>query len=1418
MMRSKNWDDTELGPKDLWPQSLKTSVSTCLNSRFAILIWWGPGLIKLYNDAYSVILGNKHPYALGRAGREVWREIWDIIGPMLRGVMEQGEATWSDDLLLLLERHGYAEECYFTFSYSPIRDESGGIGGIFTPVQETTGRVIGERRTRTLMDLASRRSALVLSKTKSAEEACRSACEALAANPYDLPFACLYLFDHARQQAHLAGVAGIPPGASITPETVSLTSSAFPAFSAAIESRTMQVIEDLPIHFADLPQGAWHVPAHAAVVCPIVLPGQDRPDGVLLSAVNPRKHFDPDYRAFFEMIAGQVASSLAEVYAFEREAKRAEELAAIDRAKTTFFSNVSHEFRTPLTLMLGPLEELLEPESGLDWSTVERLTLVHRNGLRLQRLVNVLLDFSRIEAGRVEPVLEPTVLSRFTIELASNFDSVVRKASLRFTVDCPPLPRVVEVDRQMWEKIVFNLVSNAFKFTFEGSITVRLRDAGAFVELTVEDTGEGIPESELPHIFERFHRVQSARARTHEGTGIGLALVSELARLQGGSVSVQSVLGRGSTFTVSMPAVRKQTPGRWPVAARELTPTALNPDVYIDETMRWLPESQSLAFEGATAMAGTKMESPRILLVDDNADMRDYITHLLKTRFSVVAVSNGADALQQALNATPDLVLTDVMMPGIDGFGLIRELRAHPETSHLPIILLSARAGEESRLEGVQAGADDYLIKPFTARELLARVQAHLEISRIRRESADRIRRSEQELRLITDYAPVSLVRFDRDGRYLYINRRHAERFGRKPEEMLGKNLQETVGQSWYETVWPRFSAALRGEFVEFEAEFDYVNSGPRWMRVWYVPEFDPRGEVPSVVAVLLDITERHAAEVSLRENSEHLNLALEVGHLGTWNWDMRTGENVWSAEQYRVVGLEPGSAPSSYATWAERVHPEDLPLVEAALEAAARSRQEFQCEYRTLWPDGTTHWAEAKGSYFYDAQGAAIRMIGVATDITERRRIDEARRAALVREQEARKTAELLNQIGPALASELDIRQLTQKITDIATQLTHAEVGAFYYNGEEEHQQLYALSGVTREVFERAMFPVDTPLAGTKFSSRGTIRSGDIPADARYSIGARTGGIAVRSYLAVPVLSRHGEVLGKLVFASSKPDVFTQADEDLAAGIAAQSGVALDNARLFEESVRAQEQLQHSNEELLAANRELEQFAYVASHDLQEPLRMVNSYTQLLLRRFGPQMDNPDVKEFASYISGGVHHMQLLIQDLLVYSQVIHSDQLESAGTADLDAAVQQALAMLRETIVETGAVLFVEPLPLVAGDAGQFEQVFQNLISNALKYRRAEVAPEIRIYAEQTGDEWVVAVGDNGIGFDMQYAERIFGLFKRLHKAEYPGTGIGLAICKRIVERARGRMWAVSELGKGSTFYFSVPVASGNAAMAEI
>jgi PAS domain S-box-containing protein len=449
---------------------------------------------------------------------------------------------------------------------------------------------------------------------------------------------------------------------------------------------------------------------------------------------------------------------ITEKKAHERElARQREELAQLDKLKTQFFANISHEFRTPLTLMMGPLEDAISGSEGLSAANREQLELAHRNSLRLLKLVNTLLDFSRIEAGRIQASYEPTDISLLTTELASVFRSAIERAGMRLIIDCPALPEKVYIDREMWEKIILNLLSNAFKFTFEGEIEVTLRCAERAVELTVRDTGTGIPASEIPRLFERFHRVKGARGRSYEGSGIGLALVQELVKLHGGNVRIESEVDRGSTFIVTIPFGSGHLPADRIGGARTLASTGSGSNAYVQEALRWLPEradnAEDIQFAQTTSQAGPDSasaeehkERARILLADDNADMRQYVQRLLREHYEVVAVPDGESALKSARKRRPDLILSDVMMPRMDGFELLRVVRADENLKDVPVILLSARAGEESRVEGLDAGADDYLVKPFSARELTARVGSSLAMAKVRRESVDKFRTLSEQL------------------------------------------------------------------------------------------------------------------------------------------------------------------------------------------------------------------------------------------------------------------------------------------------------------------------------------------------------------------------------------------------------------------------------------------------------------------------------------------------------------------------------------------------------------------------------------------------------------------------------------------------------------------------------------------------
>src|SRR5579872_762660 len=796
MIRAYDWANTELGPIEHWPHSLRTSVSICLASRFPIVLYWGPQYRVLYNDAYSAILGSKHPWALGKKCSECWAEIWQTIGPMLDGVVSTGEATWSNDLLLQLERYGYAEECYFSFSFSPVRIETGAIGGVFTAVIETTARLIAERRLNTLREVTAQ-----ITDADSESRMYGLAMKALERNRYDVSFAVLYASSPNGESLEPKGCCGIASDHPLCKGTVELDRPESPlaqAVAASYRSGSVGAIADLQRDCPGVPIGMWGIPPVEAAVLPLVLPGYSAPDGCLLVGLNARKRLDHEYRAFLELLARQFGGNLAAARVHEENKKRAEALAELDRAKTAFFSNISHEFRTPITLMLGPIEAMIERAGPFTVVNKDELQLVHRNSMRLLKLVNTLLDFSRIEAGRVQAIYEPTDLSALTTDTASAFRSLMEQAGLEFVIDCPPDSEPVYVDRDMWEKIVLNLLSNAFKFTLAGSVAVRLREFGDRIDVRVEDTGVGISEEEQPHVFQRFHRIEGVRGRTHEGSGIGLALVQELAQLQGGAIRVESAPGKGSTFVVTVPKGRAHLPSERIGSQRLLKSSGASAPAYVNEALQWLPQTRRTA-EQPRVFASDSVQAPhvqtatgRILLADDNADMRQYVRRLLGDNYEVLAVANGKEALAALATFPPDLVLTDVMMPELDGFGLLRELRRSDATATIPVILLAARAGEEARIEGLEIGADDYLVKPFTARELLARVSAHIMLGRVRRDAVARERALRAELEVRVQERTQELERANQELRELSSRLQQLRDDERR---RLARDLHDSAGQ-----------------------------------------------------------------------------------------------------------------------------------------------------------------------------------------------------------------------------------------------------------------------------------------------------------------------------------------------------------------------------------------------------------------------------------------------------------------------------------------------------------------------------------------------------------------------------------------------------------------------------------------------
>lgn len=747
LMRSMDWSRTSLGPVEGWPQSLRTSVSTMLRSPYPIILFWGPELRMLYNDPFRPILGAKHPQTLGARGHEALAEEWLLLGPLMKRVHETGEPLFIQNGNVNFERRpgGLREEAYFTWSYNPTIGESGEIAGLFAIASETTRQVVGDRRLAVLREL-SIRAAL----DKKVEEVFRSLEEVLAQAGHDLPFALLYVVE--AEKARLVSCAGLARGTRAAPVELSLEETRSWPLADVASGRQEVLAEDLHLKFGRLPSGPWPEPSTRALLLPVALGADTAGTGVLVAGLSPLIALDDEYRGFLQLLARQLAASISSARAYEQEKQRAEELALLDQAKTAFFSNVSHEFRTPLTLILGPIEDALSlPDRAL---TGERLELVRRNALRLYKMVNTLLDFSRMEAGRAQAHYVPVDLSTLTRHLASAFQSAVESAGLKLVVICPPLPEPVYVDPEMWEKVVLNLLSNAVKYTHEGAIRVGMGWQNGEAVLTVQDTGVGIPQEELPRVFERFYRVRGTQGRSHEGTGIGLALVQELVKLHGGSISVSSQLGAGTTFTLRLPSGSAHLPPERVEHRPRPGPFATGAAPFLEEALRWSADATGRAPPSASAsedpapQVSEELARSRILLVDDNSDLRTYVEGLLRRVFPYVeTATNGQEALERARALPPDLILSDVMMPGLDGFGLVRALRANANTRAIPIILLSARAGDESTVEGLQSGADDYLVKPFSTRELMVRVRSQLGMARVRREVA----RSELEKKVLRE-------------------------------------------------------------------------------------------------------------------------------------------------------------------------------------------------------------------------------------------------------------------------------------------------------------------------------------------------------------------------------------------------------------------------------------------------------------------------------------------------------------------------------------------------------------------------------------------------------------------------------------------------------------------------------------------
>ena len=1349
-IRAVNWRETPLGDASSWPQSLKSALSICLSSNFPIAIYWGPELTLIYNDAWSAIPGNKHPWAQGKPAIKVWPEIWNDIHPQFQKALS-GVAGGSKDALLPMQRHGYTEECYFDFTFTPIWGESGRVEGIFNAVIETTYRVVNERRAFLLQRLTDAINAVTDNKAVYEKTSA-----VLADAQKDVSFFAIFEFSEGRRPRLCAASRDFDAASVDWP------------FQEVHDGNVVH-IDAISDYLPRVPRGYWPEPPTEALLLPL-----RRTDGkvfgCLAGGLSARRKDDKDYRTFFESMASIISGELNTIRSLEEQRERAEVLAQLDKAKTAFFSNISHEFRTPLTLMLGPVEAAIE-HGGISEDQTQNLKTAYRNGLRLQKLVNTLLDFSRIEAGRMEAEFQSVNISGLTRDIASAFTTAVQNAGISYNVNIDDIADPVSIDVEMWEKIVLNLISNAFKYTEQGSITVRLGEAGDDIILSVADTGIGIPDEEQEKIFDRFYRSTSSRGRSQEGTGIGLALTKELIAMHQGRITVESESGRGAVFTVAIPRTRNSADA---VAVHPATRATLR-KAFVEETRKWIPAALSRRLQHES-----NVTTATVLVVDDNADMRDYITRLLSGMYQVITATNGEEAFDVVIEFRPDLIISDIMMPKLDGFGLLKKLKSTFATRNIPVIFLSARAGEEAKVEGIDAGADDYLVKPFSSRELMARVTNHILISRTRtlaeREFFNLFLQSPAHIHVMK--GPEHVFEFFHPLARPFAGGKDLT--GVKAKDVLTANSDQE-----YLDMLDQVYREGKTFFIP-ESKNSYVGDDgvthEHYFNITYVPWRGLDGQIQGVLQFSMDVTEQALNSLRIRESEERFKLLVTSIPQIVWiaNADNSIDYISEPWEKYTGITTEEGRT-----RFASMIHDDDIGVVRARWKEAIQEGTPWQAEFRLRNEKTNTYtWFSGQTIPLRDEKGNIIKWIGSSSDITAQKQLNETL-SALV----AERTAELnsLNISLEAKNAELSRAQnFLQTVLDSSIEMVTAfdkELNFTYIN----RRCAEFIRTDPSELIGRSLHDVHPEIRESEAYEylRAALNGEVVHIDARRS--TMYPDVMLETF--VLPLKHNDDILGVL---SMQRDITA--------------------------IVNLTEDLRRLNADLRRSNEDLQQFAHVTSHDLKEPVRKIRTYTDLLRSGFGDNLPEKAQAHIAK-IENSARRVATMIDGILQYSSL---QVLERAvGEVDLNDIISNILDDLEVVIADKHARIDVAQLPVVQGSAVLLNQLFYNLINNALKFSRAGVPPVVTIRSSIVkGDDVPAAdakrnqnyvhivVTDNGIGFDQQYANRIFEAFARLNaKDKFEGTGLGLALCKKIVERHNGYIAAHGTAEEGASFSVWIP-----------
>lgn len=818
--------------------------------------------------------------------------------------------------------------------------------------------------------------------------------------------------------------------------------------------------------------------------------------------------------------------------------------------------------------------------------------------------------------------------------------------------------------------------------------------------------------------------------------------------------------------------------------------------------------SESLRAPGAAEPVPQGDRRARVCLVDADAGFASFVRGVLAAHCDVAAIEDGEVALAALREWPAELVIASTSLPRSGGRSWLQRLRADTRTRALPVVLLGEASEAVGEAAAEDALADDFCLKPLSARELVARVRAHLAHARERREAEARVRESEERFRHVAAHSPLIFWLSEADGRCFFLNERWFEFTGQSPAHALG--------HGWMEAVHPADQADLRRGLSQLTSEQTGGRLGYRLRRHdgvyrWMLDTVTPRfiqGRFAGCVGSVIDVTDEREEREELERSRRHLEMALRAGRIGTFEWDVPTGQVMCSPELEELYGLAPGAFEKTYRAWLQRIVPEDAAGLEAMLRACFEQRtEEVGYEFRILMPDGSRRWFEGKWRCEFAPGGRPRRLAGIQVDIDDRKR--------------AELNARFRSTLNETLALLSDPAAILRSAAAGLGAHLQADECAFFAMDTDGHPSACEHRWRAENTLVRA-----APANGGGWTPEELVRAGRQrvahlddarrlpPPSAAASLGAGVGAWAIAPF------TRDGRWIAALRVVTSRPRVWHAAELALLETVVARVWPLVERARgeraVAEAEARTREALAERRAELerLVAERtarlqetitELESFSYSISHDLRAPLRAMTGFGELLEQECGDRI-GAEGRDYLRRIIAASRRMDRLTQDVLVYSRVSRTEL--SLVPVELGALVEGIVETYPQFHVAHADIRVALPLPRVLGNEAALVQCVSNLLANAVKFVAPGVRPRVEVSGEVEGGLARLVVSDNGVGIAPEARGKIFGIFERFHSG-YEGTGVGLAVVRRAMERMGGSVTFTSQPGQGSRFCLELPLA---------